>query len=636
MGSVAELLSGLAPLFGAMGLFYGWMVYQSIAEIRLGHPRLLDAAAAMDDAATAELWAPRRHLAALLLVLALGLAAGPGLPSAAALVLGALGTVVAARLGLRAALRATARAAHFAREKDGYRLRAVLVAAASVTGLGVAAVPLLGIGSVLLAGAVIGENAAFVEAGGVRRLVELALALSLGAAACASMLGLGTGGRASAAGAGAGHESWRTEAMASAVSLATSVPRLGSALLAALAAAVAAAMSLAAAAGSDGDADARVRLLAVPMGLVMAGQAAAILASRLPGSTAQATAPGAERRSLLRALLLYAAAAAAAVLLALVPWRAAAAHLTGVLAVGGAAVLLEVGTAIPYRPVQRIAEAARAGAGRCAAAALGVGMLGALGPLGLVALAVLAGWAAGAQLGAALAGLGIVASAGLAAAAAAYRPTALSCALLSRQCFGEAETGEQTAAALRAGRSAASVGRGLRGLILAAAALCVLMALSESAGVSAAFEPAPALSGALLGGVLLLSAAALSMGAAERAARPGPGWRIGAVGLMLGSAAFAAVLGPSVLAGLLVGAALVGSTVALVATIAGEALGSARQYIEDGYGGGEGSASHTALLEAERLGERLREEAAPALELLLLVLLTAALTLAPWLLAARA
>jgi K(+)-stimulated pyrophosphate-energized sodium pump len=92
------------------------------------------------------------------------------------------------------------------------------------------------------------------------------------------------------------------------------------------------------------------------------------------------------------------------------------------------------------------------------------------------------------------------------------------------------------------------------------------------------------------------------------------------VGLVLGAEAIGALLMVGTVAGVLV---------ALFMNNAGAALDNAKKYIEAGNLGGKGSAAHAAAVIGDTLGDPLKDTAGPSLHVVVKLLNTITLTMAP-------
>ena len=104
---------------------------------------------------------------------------------------------------------------------------------------------------------------------------------------------------------------------------------------------------------------------------------------------------------------------------------------------------------------------------------------------------------------------------------------------------------------------------------------------------------------------------------------------VGFVFRFLGSFSGRPLLGPQVLAGLLMVSTITGILLSLFLNNAGGAWDNAKKYIETGKYGGKGSEAHKAAVTGDTVGDPFKDTAGPSLHVLIKLLSTISLVLGP-------
>jgi len=104
---------------------------------------------------------------------------------------------------------------------------------------------------------------------------------------------------------------------------------------------------------------------------------------------------------------------------------------------------------------------------------------------------------------------------------------------------------------------------------------------------------------------------------------------VGFVFRIVGSLQGKPLLGPQVMAGLLMTATTTGILLSLFLNNAGGAWDNAKKYIESGKYGGKGSEAHKAAVTGDTVGDPFKDTAGPSLHVLIKLLATVSLVLGP-------
>jgi K(+)-stimulated pyrophosphate-energized sodium pump len=339
-------------------------------------------------------------------------------------------------------------------------------------------------------------------------------------------------------------------------------------------------------------------------------------------------------------------------------FAAVAAGLVAGLLIG---LITEFFTSHAYKPVREVADASKTGSATNIIYGLALGYNSAVIPMLLIAASVVVGYMSAGMYGIALTAIGMLGTIAVGLTIDAYGPTSDNAGGIAEMAEMGPDIRKRTDALDAAGNTTAAIGKGFAIGSAALTSLALTSAfLTRAQGVLAQqgktmdlnITDPHVLAGLLVGGSLPFAFSAMTMKSVGKAAfdmieevrrqfRTIPGLMEGkaraeyakcvdistqasiremiAPGLLviLTPLLVGFLFGPQMLAGVLIGALVVGVMLAVSMANSGGAWDNAKKYIETGVHGGKGSDSHKAAVVGDTVGDPFKDTSGPSLNILI-------------------
>ncbi len=355
-------------------------------------------------------------------------------------------------------------------------------------------------------------------------------------------------------------------------------------------------------------------------------------------------------------------------------WGPFAASVLGIVAGMLVGFVSEYFTSSSYKPVKVLAESSQAGPAINVTEGTAIGMQSTAWPIVVLALAVVLAFHVAGIYGVAIAALGMLATTGMVVAVDSYGPIADNAGGIAEMAHLDPSVRKITDNLDSVGNTTAAIGKGFAIGSAAFAAIGLLsafmLAVDAATDVKLTLDLTDPiiLAGVLIGAMMPFLFSSMLFRAVRKCAygmidevrrqfREIPGLKEGKEGAKPDSATcvdiatkgaingmmfpgllaivfpvlIGWILGPTGLAGMLVGAIATGVMLGLQTANSGGAMDNAKKYIEEGHFGGKNSEAHKAAVVGDTVGDPLKDTVGPSINILIKLMCVISLVFAPFL-----